>query len=101
MYAVKINNQLNEAEYNLYLIIAAERILENIDHKIYIFEHDIRSQVKKTKETGSGQRLYKNGIYSLFKKVLDDHEQQLETETALKNRIASKIQPLVDGILDK
>ena len=51
MYAVKINNQLNEAEYNLYLIIAAERVLENIDHKTYIFEHDIRSQVKKTKET--------------------------------------------------
>jgi len=69
VYAVKINNQLNEAEYNLYLIIAAERVLENIDHKTYIFEHDIRSQVKKTKETGSG--------------------------------IASKTQPLVDGILDK
>ncbi len=101
MHDVKINNQLDEAKYNLYLIIAAERILKNIDHKIYIFGHDIHSQVKKTKETESGQRLYKNDICSLFKKVLDDHEQQLETETALKNRIASKTQPLVDGILDK
>ena len=49
MHNVKINNQLDEAKYNLYLIIAAERILKNIDHKIYIFKHDIHSQVKKRK----------------------------------------------------
>lgn len=29
--------------------------------KIYIFGHDIRSQVKKMKEPGVGQRLDKNG----------------------------------------
>ena len=63
------------------MIINAKRILKNIARKIYIFGHDIHSQVKKMKETGVGQRLDKNGISSLFKKILDDHEQQLETET--------------------
>jgi|GEM_PF-355808 hypothetical protein len=47
--AVKINNQLNEAKYNLNLIINAKRTLKNIARKIYIFRHDIHSQVKKRK----------------------------------------------------
>ena len=53
------------------------------------------------KETGVGQRLDKNGISSLFKKVLDDHEQQLETETTQEGRIASRIQFLVGANLYK
>ena len=53
------------------------------------------------KETEVGQRLDKNGISSLFKKVLDDHEQQLETETTPEDRITSRTQFLVDANLAK
>jgi len=83
------------------LIINAKRILKKIARKIYIFGHDIHSQVKKMKETGVGQRLNKNGISSLFKKILDDHEQQLETETTPEDRITSRTQFLVDANLAK
>lgn len=83
------------------MIINAKRILKNIARKIYIFGHDIHSQVKKMKETEVGQRLDKNGISSLFKKVLDDHEQQLETETTPEDRITSRTQFLVDANLAK
>lgn len=83
------------------MIINAKRTLKNIARKIYVFGHDIHSQVKKIKETEVGQRLDKNGISSLFKKVLDDHEQQLETETTPEDRITSRTQFLIDANLAK
>ena len=101
VHADNINNQLNEAKYSLNLIINAKRILKKTARKIYIFGHDIHSQVKKMKEPGVGQHLDKNGISSFFKKVLDDHEQQLETETTPEDRITSRTQFLVDANLAK
>ena len=81
MSADNINNQLKEAEDNLNMIINAERRLKIIDGEIDIVEHDIHAQGKRmNEELGDVQRLEKNGISSLFKKVLGDHEQQLEKE---------------------
>ncbi len=76
-----IDSQLKEAEDNLNMIINAERRLKIIDSEIDIVEHDIRVQGKRmNEELGDVHELEKNGISSLFKKVLGDHEQQLEKE---------------------
>lgn len=81
MSGENINDQLKEAEDALNVIINAERRLKIIDNEIDIVEHDIRAQSKRMKEELSDvQRLETNGISSLFKKVLGDHEQQLEKE---------------------
>lgn len=76
-----VTDQLKEAEDNLHVIINAERRLQIIDNEIDIVKHDIHAQGKIMKEELSDvQRLEKNGISSLFKKVLGDHKQQLEKE---------------------
>ena len=81
MSAEKLNSQLKEAEDKLNTIFNAERRLKIIDSEINIVEHDIRVQGKKMNdELEDVERLEKNGISSLFKKILGDHEQQLEKE---------------------
>lgn len=76
-----INNQIKDAEDNLHMIINAEKRLKIIDDEINIVEHNIHAQGKIMKdELGDVHRLEKNGISSLFKKVLGDHKQQLEKE---------------------
>ena len=81
MSAENIDSQLKEAESNLNMIINAERRLKIIDNEIDIVEHDIHAQAKRmNEELGDVQRLEKNGMSSLFKKILGDHEQQLEKE---------------------
>lgn len=81
MGAENTNGQLKEAEDNLNMIIHAERRLKIIDSEIDIVEHDIRAQGKRmNEELGDVHRLEKNGMTSLFNKILGDHEQQLEKE---------------------
>ena len=70
VHDVKINNQLNEAKYNLCLTITAERILKNIDHKIFIFKHDIHSQVKKRKRQKVDNVYIKMAFVHFLKKYL-------------------------------
>lgn len=81
MSAEDINNQLKEAENNLNIIVNAERRLKIIDNEIDVVEHDIYAQSTRMKEELLDvQRLENNSVSSLFKKVLGDHEQQLEKE---------------------
>ena len=81
MSAENLNSQLKEAQENLHMIINAERRLKIIDNEIDIVEHDIRAQGKRMKEElVDVERLEKNGISSLFQKILGGHEEQLEKE---------------------
>ncbi len=81
MSVENVNSHLKETEDDLNMITNAEKRLKIIDSEIDIVEHDIRAQGKKMKEElGDVQRLEKNGMSSLFKKILGDHEQQLEKE---------------------
>lgn len=77
----EINNQLLEAEENLYMIFNAEKRLKIISSEIEIVEHDIMQQSKRMKEELKDvDRLEKNGVSALFQKVLGNHEEQLEKE---------------------
>lgn len=81
MSAQDINNQLKEAEDDLNMITNAERRLKIIDSEIDVVEHNIHSQGRKmNEELQDVENLEKNGISSLFKKILGDHDQQLEIE---------------------
>lgn len=73
--------QLKEAEENLLMVINAEKRLKIIDNEIDIVEHNIRAQGRVMKnELSDVERLEKNGVTSLFKKILGNHEEQLEKE---------------------
>jgi len=81
MSAENLSEQIREAEENLHTIINAERRLKIIDNEINIVEHNIRTQGKQMQnELSDVERLESNGVSSLFKKVLGNHEEQLEKE---------------------
>ncbi len=78
---MNIDDQLLTAEENLHIIHNIEKRLHIIEHEIDVVEHNLRQQQRRMKEElADVERLEKNGVKSLFSKVLGDIQTELERE---------------------
>lgn len=76
-----IDENLKIVELELHMILNADRRLSFIENELNIVEHNIIIQSKlMNQELEDVERLEKNGVASLFNRILGDTEKELEKE---------------------